>query len=86
MYHDGTGGKVAKPLKSFTKQYADTAERIASREAVNEANQVSNQRAPALSKGRAEELAALIKELIPDVDATRLKAHANWLAGGARAR
>ena len=44
------------------------------------------ERAPALSKGRAEELAALTKELIPDVDATRLKAHANWLTGGARPR
>lgn len=42
------------------------------------------ERAPSLNKERAEELAALMKPLLPEVTATRLQGHANWLAGGAR--
>lgn len=42
------------------------------------------ERAPSLNKERAEELAGLIRPILPDVDATRLQGHANWLAGGAR--
>jgi uncharacterized RDD family membrane protein YckC len=42
------------------------------------------ERAPSLNRERAEELAGLMKPLLPDVSATTLQAHANWLAGGAR--
>lgn len=42
------------------------------------------ERAPSLNQERAEELAALMKPLLPDVNGTKLQGHANWLAGGAR--
>lgn len=42
------------------------------------------ERAPTLNQERAEELAALLRPLLADVDAARLQAHANHIAGGAR--
>jgi len=42
------------------------------------------ERAPSLNQERAEELAALLRPLLADVDAAQLKAHANYIAGGVR--
>ncbi len=40
------------------------------------------ERAPSLNQERAEELAALLQPLLPEVNAARLQAHANHIAGG----
>ena len=42
------------------------------------------ERAPSLNQERAEELAALLQPMLPEIDATRLQAHANYIAGGTR--
>jgi len=43
------------------------------------------ERAAGISSERSEELAALLTPLFADTDATRLRGHANWLAGRDRA-
>lgn len=42
------------------------------------------ERAPQISPGRGEELAALMQPVFGEVDAARLRGHANWLIGGSR--
>jgi uncharacterized RDD family membrane protein YckC len=42
------------------------------------------ERAGSLNSERAEELAAVLKPLLGDVDKDRLRGHANWLVGGGR--
>ena len=44
------------------------------------------ERASSLNQERAEELAALLQPLLPDVSATRLREHANHIAGGTAPR
>ena len=41
------------------------------------------ERAPTLSRDRAEELAELMDPVLPEIDALKLQGHANGLAGGA---
>ncbi len=43
------------------------------------------ERASSLNSQRTEELAAILKTTLSDVDGERLRGHANWLAGGGRA-
>jgi len=42
------------------------------------------ERAPQISDDRAEELATLLEPMFGDLDAARLRGHANWIAGGSR--
>lgn len=42
------------------------------------------ERAGSLNSERAEELAAVLRPLLSDVDKDRLRGHANWLVGGGR--
>ena len=42
------------------------------------------ERAPSLNSHRTEELAAILRPTLADVDGDRLRGHASWLAGGGR--